>query len=153
MPQLGETVTEGTVGKWLKKVGEQVAKYEPLLDVETDKVASEIPSPYAGTVTKILAEEGATVPVGAPICEIEETGKKAEGPAQAVPGPAQAPAGPVAPAQQQSRGDGVQGDDGARYSPAVRKLAREHRIARGRRGQVGRRQRIGGKSHVHTRQQ
>jgi len=128
MPQLGETVTEGTVGKWLKKVGEQVAKYEPLLDVETDKVASEIPSPYAGTVTKILAEEGATVPVGAPICEIEETGKKAEGPAQAVPGPAQAPAGPVAPAQQQSRGDGVQGDDGARYSPAVRKLAREHRI-------------------------
>ena len=47
MPQLGETVTEGTVGRWLKKTGEAIAKYEPLLEVETDKVASEIPSPFA----------------------------------------------------------------------------------------------------------
>ena len=66
MPQLGETVTEGTVGRWLKKAGETVAKYEPLLEVETDKVASEIPSPFAGTLSAILAEEGTTVPVGAP---------------------------------------------------------------------------------------
>src|SRR5690348_6305345 len=72
MPQLGETVTEGTVGRWLKKVGEAVEKYEPLLEVETDKVASEIPSPFAGTLTAIAAEEGATVPVGAVICEIGE---------------------------------------------------------------------------------
>src|SRR5215467_14327877 len=71
MPQLGETVTEGTVGRWLKKVGDQVEKYEPLLEVETDKVASEIPSPFAGTLTAILAQEGTTVPVGAAICEID----------------------------------------------------------------------------------
>ncbi|MBV8204274.1 MAG: 2-oxo acid dehydrogenase subunit E2, partial [Candidatus Eremiobacteraeota bacterium] len=65
MPQLGETVTEGTVGRWLKKVGDNVQKYEPLLEVETDKVASEIPSPFAGVLTKIHVEEGTTVPVGA----------------------------------------------------------------------------------------
>src|SRR5579864_6044980 len=73
MPQLGETVTEGTVGRWLKKQGDKVEKYEPLLEVETDKVASEIPSPFSGTLTKILADEGTTVPVGAPVCEISET--------------------------------------------------------------------------------
>src|SRR5579864_6898035 len=77
MPQLGETVTEGTVGRWLKKQGENVAKYEPLLEVETDKVASEIPSPFAGTRYKILVEEGTTVPVGAPVCEISEAGAAA----------------------------------------------------------------------------
>ena len=87
MPQLGETVTEGTVGRWLKKEGDPVAKYEPLLEVETDKVASEIPSPFAGTLTKILANEGTTVPVGAAICEISDS------PAQAAPKPsAEAPA-------------------------------------------------------------
>lgn len=75
MPQLGETVTEGTVGRWLKKVGESVAKYEPLLEIETDKVASEIPSPFAGTLGAILAEEGTTVPVGAPVCEILAAGE------------------------------------------------------------------------------
>ena len=78
MPQLGETVTEGTVGRWLKKEGEAVAKYEPLLEVETDKVASEIPSPFAGTLTKIVAAEGSTIPVGAPVCEISESGVEAK---------------------------------------------------------------------------
>src|ERR1700716_3016726 len=81
MPQLGETVTEGTVGRWLKKVGEAVAKYEPLLEVETDKVASEIPSPFAGTLIKILVEEGTTVPVGAAVCEISESASAATVPA------------------------------------------------------------------------
>ena len=131
MPQLGETVTEGTVGKWLKKVGEAVAKYEPLLDVETDKVASEITSPYSGVVTKILAEEGATVPIGAPVCEIEEAGAKKENvsesssAAPAFPAPH---AGQRATAAQPVRPNGAGADDGARYSPAVRKLAREHGI-------------------------
>ncbi len=77
MPQLGETVTEGTVGRWLKQVGDAVAKYEPLLEVETDKVASEIPSPFAGTLTKIHAQEGATIPVGAAVCDISETAEAA----------------------------------------------------------------------------
>src|ERR1700681_4613234 len=74
MPQLGETVTEGTVGRWLKKKGDAIAKYEPLLEVETDKVASEIPSPFGGTVGEILVQEGDTVPVGAVVCEIIEAG-------------------------------------------------------------------------------
>jgi len=132
MPQLGETVTEGTVGRWLKKVGEAVAKYEPLLEVETDKVASEIPSPFAGTLTKILVEEGTTVPVGASVCEISESVSAGTSPnAQ----PAQAAASENAsqatvsnverPAT--SRPQAVT-PDGIRYSPAVRKLAREHRL-------------------------
>src|ERR1700694_1628950 len=74
MPQLGETVTEGTVGRWLKKQGDKVAKYEPLLEVETDKVASEIPSPFGGTVGEILVQEGDTVPVGAVVWEFIEAG-------------------------------------------------------------------------------
>jgi 2-oxoisovalerate dehydrogenase E2 component (dihydrolipoyl transacylase) len=122
MPQLGETVTEGTVGRWLKKVGEAVEKYEPLLEVETDKVASEIPSPFAGTLTSILAEEGATVPVGAAICVIGEAGGQKSEP-QSQPAKSEAVVGQAqlahAPA---STGNGV------RFSPAVRKLAREHRI-------------------------
>jgi 2-oxoisovalerate dehydrogenase E2 component (dihydrolipoyl transacylase) len=126
MPQLGETVTEGTVGRWLKQVGDAVAKYEPLLEVETDKVASEIPSPFAGTLTKIHAQEGATIPVGAAVCDISETVEAAApsppsaGDGAAAPAPtSQAQSGPLEPS---SAGDGM------RYSPAVRKLAREHRL-------------------------
>jgi len=62
MPQLGESVAEGTIGRWLKKPGDHVEKYEPLVEVITDKVNAEVPSPFAGTLTAILAEEGATVP-------------------------------------------------------------------------------------------
>jgi 2-oxoisovalerate dehydrogenase E2 component (dihydrolipoyl transacylase) len=71
MPQLGESVAEGTIGKWLKKPGDHVAKYEPLLEVITDKVNAEVPSPVEGTLTAILAEEGETVPNNAEIAEIE----------------------------------------------------------------------------------
>ena len=71
MPQLGESVAEGTIGKWLKKPGDHVAKYEPLLEVITDKVNAEVPSPVEGTLTAILAEEGSTVPNNAEIAEIE----------------------------------------------------------------------------------
>ncbi|MBC5806667.1 MAG: branched-chain alpha-keto acid dehydrogenase subunit E2 [Candidatus Eremiobacter antarcticus] len=141
MPQLGETVTEGTVGRWLKKEGEAVAKYEPLLEVETDKVASEIPSPFAGMLSKVFAEEGATIPVGAPICEIgEATGAQAqaskpvaEAPAQsagtAVASPVSEPVAASAPASvSAARSAPSQSTDGVRYSPAVRKLVRQHRI-------------------------
>jgi 2-oxoisovalerate dehydrogenase E2 component (dihydrolipoyl transacylase) len=72
MPQLGESVAEGTIGKWLKKPGDHVAKYEPLLEVITDKVNAEVPSPFEGTLTEILVEEGATVPNQAEIAIIEE---------------------------------------------------------------------------------
>src|SRR5512143_2610196 len=72
MPQLGESVTEGTIGKWLKKIGETVALDEPLLEVITDKVNAEVPSPFAGTLKEILVEEGQTVPHDAEIAVIEE---------------------------------------------------------------------------------
>jgi len=71
MPQLGESVAEGTIGKWLKKVGDHVAKYEPLLEVITDKVNAEVPSPVEGILSAILVEEGATVPNNSEIAVIE----------------------------------------------------------------------------------
>ena len=71
MPQLGESVAEGTIGKWLKQPGDHVAKYEPLLEVITDKVNAEVPSPFEGTLTEILVQEGDTVPNNAEIAVIE----------------------------------------------------------------------------------
>lgn len=73
MPALGESVTEGTVSRWLKKVGDQVAVDEPLLEVSTDKVDSEVPSPIAGVITEILVEEDETVDVGTVVCRVGET--------------------------------------------------------------------------------
>ena len=78
MPALGESVTEGTVTRWLKNVGDQVAVDEPLLEVSTDKVDTEIPSPVAGTLQEILAQEDDTVPVGADLAVIGD-GPAAEG--------------------------------------------------------------------------
>ena len=71
MPQLGETVTEGTVANWYKKVGDTVKADEPLFDVETDKVTTEIPSIATGVVKAILVEAGQTVPVGTVLAVIE----------------------------------------------------------------------------------
>jgi pyruvate dehydrogenase E2 component (dihydrolipoamide acetyltransferase) len=92
MPKLGETVTEGTVGSWLKNVGDEVAFDDPLFEVSTDKVDSEIPSPYDGVILEILVPAGETVPVGAPLVRIGEPGS--------TPGPAgsPAPSDPGAPA-------------------------------------------------------
>jgi pyruvate/2-oxoglutarate dehydrogenase complex dihydrolipoamide acyltransferase (E2) component len=116
MPQLGESVAEGTIGKWLKKPGDHVAKYEPLLEVITDKVNAEVPSPYEGVLKEILVEEGATVPNNAEIAVIEEAGAAAatstaassdaaasattaastpDAPAPAEPAPTPAPAAPA----------------------------------------------------------
>src|SRR4029453_7138797 len=72
MPALGESVTEGTVTRWLKNVGDSVEVDEPLLEVSTDKVDTEIPSPVAGTLQEILAQEDETVPVGADLAVIGE---------------------------------------------------------------------------------
>ena len=79
MPELGESVTEGTVTQWLKKVGDKVSVDEPLLEVSTDKVDTEIPSPVSGVLLKIIAEEDDTVDVGAVIAEIGEEGEEPSG--------------------------------------------------------------------------
>ncbi|MBM3941162.1 MAG: 2-oxo acid dehydrogenase subunit E2 [SAR202 cluster bacterium] len=86
LPQVGESVTEGVIGKWLKKPGERVDKYEPLVEVMTDKVNMEVPSPLSGVLVRTLVEEGATVPMGAPICEMEVLS-----PAEAAPPDSHAP--------------------------------------------------------------
>ena len=84
MPQLGESVAEGTIGKWLKKPGDHVAKYEPIVEVITDKVNAEVPSPYEGTLTEILVQEGDTVPNNTEIAVIEAAGEAAQPAAAAV---------------------------------------------------------------------
>src|SRR5947209_13207190 len=84
MPQLGESVTEGVVARWLKAEGDRVERDEPLLEIITDKVNAEMPSPIAGTLVKIVAPEGATVPVGAEIAQLEV---ESAVPAGAVPPP------------------------------------------------------------------
>src|SRR5207244_13138818 len=99
MPQLGESVAEGTIGKWLKKPGDHVAKYEPLLEVITDKVNAEVPSPFEGVLKEILVEEGATVPNNAEIAVIDEGGGAAAAPAAKSDAPAaRAEAAPAAAA-------------------------------------------------------
>ena len=127
MPQLGESVTEGTVDHWLKNEGDFVQRDEPLVEVVTDKVNAEIPSPFEGKLVKITAAQGETVQVGAVIAQIEVAGagSPAPGTTQAAPKPepqvaAQAPS----PAPVIAAGGG--GDGRARLSPAVRKLAAEH---------------------------
>jgi 2-oxoglutarate dehydrogenase E2 component (dihydrolipoamide succinyltransferase) len=74
MPQLGETIIEGTILKWLKREGETIERDEPLFEISTDKVDTEVPSPVTGTVSKILVEEGQTVPVGTDLAEISDDG-------------------------------------------------------------------------------
>ncbi|MFM8663029.1 MAG: biotin/lipoyl-containing protein [Acidimicrobiaceae bacterium] len=96
LPQLGETVTEGTITRWFKKVGDTVAADEPLFEVSTDKVDTEVPSPVAGTVTEIRFNEGDTVPVGTVIAVVgAANAAAAPAPVAPAPAPAQAPA-PVA---------------------------------------------------------
>jgi 2-oxoglutarate dehydrogenase dihydrolipoamide succinyltransferase (E2 component) len=148
MPKLGESVTEGTLGAWLKAVGDIVDKYEPMVEVQTDKVTAEIPAPVAGTIVEILGFEGDTIPVGGAICVIDE-GNGVSG--VVVPSPAveeseaAAPtldAAPVAAADTgrgNGRGTAIDVSDArarrdemellrARSSPLVRRLAEEHEI-------------------------
>src|SRR4029079_4527268 len=81
MPQLGESVTEGTIERWLVKEGDKVEQYDPLFEVVTDKVNAEVPAEVAGTVTKIIVGDGQTVKVATPLAEIETEGATAEAPA------------------------------------------------------------------------
>jgi pyruvate dehydrogenase E2 component (dihydrolipoamide acetyltransferase) len=95
MPQLGESVTEGTVTRWLKKEGEQVTADEPLLEVSTDKVDTEIPAPASGILRGIVVDEDETVAVGAQLAVIEDADAPAATPAPAAPAPAPAAAAPA----------------------------------------------------------
>jgi 2-oxoglutarate dehydrogenase E2 component (dihydrolipoamide succinyltransferase) len=118
VPSLGESVTEATVAKWLKRPGEAVAVDEPLVELETDKVTLEVPAPAAGTLAEILAEEGANLPVGAVLGRISEGVAAA---AAAHPGPIPVRAERMGPAAR----EGDRGQALERAGPAVRKLAAE----------------------------
>ena len=143
MPQMGVSVSEGTITKWLKRVGEPVALDEPLLEISTDKVDTEVPSPGAGVVAEILVEEGATVEVGSVLGVIMPAGSTAESsaaPAPVAPAveappaaqpapPAPAPVGAHAAPATVSSGDSPHGGNGRTFvSPVVARIAAEHGI-------------------------
>lgn len=124
MPKLGETVTEGTVGAWLKAVGDTVEFDDPLFEVSTDKVDSEIPSPVDGVLAEILIQAGETVAVGTVLARIA-TGDGAAAPAATA---ATAPTPPAAPAAVRPGPAARDGNGSRLLSPVVRKLAAEHNI-------------------------
>ena len=137
LPQVGESVTEGVIGKWLKQIGDQVDKYDPLVEVVTDKVNMEMPSPESGVLTAILADEGATVPMGAVIAEIQVDGEEsvpADPPAIGRTGELLknvAPVGPTGsgtpvPIPEPPRAEVA--SSRKRHSPAVLRLAQEHSV-------------------------
>ena len=147
LPQLGETVTEGTITRWFKKVGDTVALDEPLFEVSTDKVDTEVPSPVAGVLTEIRVPEGETVPVGAVIGVVGDAGAVVAAPpaaalapvveaapapvAESAPAPvvaaAAAPAPVVATATPAPAAPAV-GNDNRLLSPVVRRLVTEHNL-------------------------
>jgi 2-oxoisovalerate dehydrogenase E2 component (dihydrolipoyl transacylase) len=120
MPQLGESVTEGTISKWLVSVGDKVNKYDPLAEVMTDKVNAEVPSSFTGTIKELVAEDGDTLAVGEIICTIEVEGGTAE--EVSVSEQKADVSETVAVPQQTEQGNK------ARYSPAVLKISQEHGI-------------------------
>jgi pyruvate dehydrogenase E2 component (dihydrolipoamide acetyltransferase) len=123
MPQMGESIFEGTITKWLKKVGEQVTRDEPLFEISTDKVDAEIPAPVSGVLMAIKAETGTTVQVNAVVGVISAAGIGAAG-TPAAPAPAPPVSGPAAAAHETAAAAGEE----IRTSPLVRKLASEHNV-------------------------
>jgi pyruvate dehydrogenase E2 component (dihydrolipoamide acetyltransferase) len=138
MPQMGESIAEGTIVRWIKKVGERVDRDEPLFEISTDKVDAEIPSPSAGVLVEIRAKEGETVPVNSVVAVIGEAGAAVAAPAAqasaapAVPPPTpvapQAPAVPAAAAPAAASKDSGVGGQRQKSSPLVRRIAREHSV-------------------------
>jgi pyruvate dehydrogenase E2 component (dihydrolipoamide acetyltransferase) len=132
MPQMGESIFEGTITKWLKKVGDSVQRDEPLFEISTDKVDAEIPSPAAGTLSEIKVEAGSTVQINTVVAVIGGGAAKASAPAAAsAPVPAAtsnaaasaaASAAPAAPSAEAAHGERL------RSSPLVRKIAKEHQL-------------------------
>jgi 2-oxoisovalerate dehydrogenase E2 component (dihydrolipoyl transacylase) len=140
MPQLGETVTEGTVAQWLKKPGDTIEKYEAFVEVSTDKVNAEVPSPVSGVLREIICKEGETVATGAPIAVIDEIGaSEVTAPVDvtvaATSGATNKTANAAAIDGSATNGAARNGNGSARgvealrrTSPAVRRLAREHHV-------------------------
>ncbi|GGA30565.1 dihydrolipoamide acetyltransferase family protein [Psychrobacillus lasiicapitis] len=128
MPQLGESVTEGTIEKWLVKPGDHVNKYDALAEVNTDKVTAEVPSSFTGVIKELIANEGDTLAVGEIVCTIETEGGATEEVVESAP--EQPTAETVKPAEVQKHTAPVNREKGAkaRYSPAVLKLSQEHGI-------------------------
>src|SRR5918996_2340617 len=127
MPQMGISVSEGTILEWRKSVGDQVAADEPIADVTTDKVDVEIPSPASGILAKILAEPGDTVPVGQVIAEIDSGGSPASHAAEAEATEKAPVAEPPPPTASPQPSDG-EPDRSAFVSPVVRRMAEEHGV-------------------------
>jgi len=136
MPQMGESIVEGTLTKWLKKAGEHVERDEPLFEISTDKVDTEIPAPAAGTLSEILVEEGKTVGINTVVGRISEGGNGASAPAPAAAAPTPAPpaaAAPVKPSAPpppppQAPEATIVEETAGPLSPLVRKMARENNI-------------------------
>jgi 2-oxoisovalerate dehydrogenase E2 component (dihydrolipoyl transacylase) len=136
MPQLGESVTEGTVDKWLKREGDYVKRDEPLVEVVTDKVNAEVPSPFEGKLVKISVGEGTTVAIGTELAQMEVAGaapdaeQAAEAPAPSTPAEAEPSAAAARVTAQATAEEAVSEPAGGRLrlSPAVRRLAEEHDI-------------------------
>ncbi len=143
MPQMGESIAEGTIVRWIKKVGETVDRDEPLFEISTDKVDAEIPSPAAGVLLDIKVKEGETVPVNSVVATIGAAGEAAAAPEAAAPAPAPAAPAPApaaasapvaapAPAPAAAPAPVAAGstDDVRRQrsSPLVRKIAQEHSV-------------------------
>lgn len=131
MPQLGESVTEGTIEKWLVQVGDKVNKYDPLAEVNTDKVTAEIPSSFTGVIKELIASEGETLAVGEVVCTIETEGGGSEEQSTPEETPSSKEAASEMPAaESKAVPASVAREKGAkaRYSPAVLKLAQENDI-------------------------
>jgi len=137
MPQMGESIFEGTITKWLKKPGDKVQRDEPLFEISTDKVDAEIPAPASGILQEIKVSEGNTVQVNTVVGVIGDgSGASAPAPANAAtPAPTtppsakkEAPAPPPAPSSSASRDEHDEEESDVRSSPLVRKLAREHNV-------------------------
>jgi pyruvate/2-oxoglutarate dehydrogenase complex dihydrolipoamide acyltransferase (E2) component len=134
MPQMGVSVSEGTITRWLKQAGERVARDEPLLEISTDKVDTEVPSPGEGVVAQILVPEGETVEVGTVLAVIAPEGSAVGEPAAPPPAPAPPPAAPAPPRQEAApaapspQAPPPSGNGRTFVSPVVARIAAEHGV-------------------------
>jgi len=125
MPQMGESIFEGTITKWLKKPGDTVQQDEPLFEISTDKVDAEIPSPVAGVLSEIKVQAGTTVQINTVVAVISGAGTAG---AKAAPSPSPAPSSPVPAAEPVAETEAAESGERVRSSPLVRKIAKENNL-------------------------